>query len=124
MNNPLIIDNIDYTDRPQDLPDGCIVSFKFQGHWYYGIKKGEQFKRCSYGGAIYIKACYDIRIHDIMDEHGNSTHQKMWFGCGNCRDMWGVFYDRGLRNIRHNVSEIKKLKQLWKDEPMEVWVKL
>jgi hypothetical protein len=124
----IIIDNIDYTDRPQDLPDGTIISYidgRVKGDYRAVTRINPHFALLVERGMV-----SDIKIKDIEDEHGNSTHVKRWMVSDRDYQAYLSCYKpiknefskewifRGFKLIKNDI------KLQYKDEPIEVWVKL
>ena len=62
--------------KPRELPDGCVVSFIPKDSTY----RVKEYDLCSppTKALIRVGTYLDVKLHDIVDESGNSTHVKRW----------------------------------------------
>jgi len=67
--------------QAHELPDGCIISY------ISGVSRGREclmltkdFKNTFFDICVEKFAITDIKIHDIVDDNGISTHVKRWIG--------------------------------------------
>ena len=119
--------------EPHELPDGCIVSFcdcYGDGRYFSSTYKSKVY----FNNDIFKLSndiCFDIKLHDIIDESGNRTHHLRYMTTGRTRRTFITaykpikketgYYDQGclLKEIGKNICG-----QTWEDEPWEVWEKI
>jgi hypothetical protein len=139
------IDGIIKEYKPEDLPNGCVISGTTElcKGMVFGLKEGSCITAYPYQIDDYKKeyeldvwglhAINDIKIHDIINpETEESTHQKMWL-CKDERpvDVGILSYDKPFRmrdknkwKMYHEFSEIEDYLISWEDEPRPVWIEI
>jgi hypothetical protein len=141
MKNIIQNDNGEFIKyEAHELPDGCIISGHYYSCSFFGkVKKGwlaysfrHEESVNQYDNGIELSKLDDIKIHDIVDENGNSTHVKRWLAT----DMDGTSFLYGKDPIRYEESfntsgtlnpscrGKNTCGQTWKDEPWVVWERI
>jgi hypothetical protein len=126
------IDGIIKEYKPEELPDGCVVT------------SITPYDDCivpfiTYLGKGVPLTYKHIKIHDIIKpETGESTHERRWMATDKKSGWVGVYYRKPKRNMTlplweglndgHNYTTYKGhdnfCGQTWEDEPRPVWIEI
>ena len=127
-----------------ELPDGCIVSYRHNLlHESYSDEYGrtQKFPEIGHrdivsGGSHRPQPQEILKIHDIVDDKGNSTHVKRWMAMSYDANWSGIYYDKPTRweggRVWQGVASGSTCKygsgnncgQTWDDEPWIVWERI
>jgi hypothetical protein len=149
MSHLIQTDGIIKEYKPEDLPNGCVISgtTKLCKGMVFGLKEGSCITAYPYQIDDYKKeyeldvwglhAINDIKIHDIINpETGESTHVKRWSAVD--RDGYVfIYYEKpkrlnegnsgtwdGPRQLSDEYILYPSNGQTWEDEPRPVWIEI
>lgn len=112
--------------QDSELPDRCVISFLAIKSAKEKIASITNKGYVVFGGSTFwLNEIHDIKIHDIVDEDNNSTHQKMWATFNTYDNIIQVFPIKNTTSILANIFKQFSTERIKPFEGYkEVWVKI